>query len=80
MKWVSTRHSSPPVSFIDALFAGTAPDGGLYFPDQFDPLPLSSLEALRSADIVETASIVGGHLLRDEISARDQIMKRLFLN
>ena len=71
MKWVSTRRSSPPVSFIDALFAGTAPDGGLYFPDQFDPLPLSSLEALRSADIVETASIVGGHLLRDEISARD---------
>ena len=32
MKWVSTRRSSPPVPFIDALFAGTAPDGGLYFP------------------------------------------------
>ena len=71
MKWVSTRRASPPVPFIDALFAGTAPDGGLYFPDRFDPLPLSSLEALRSADIVEAASIVGGHLLRDEISASD---------
>ncbi len=71
MKWVSTGRASPPVPFIDALFAGTAPDGGLYFPDHFDPLPPSSLEALRSADIVETASIVGGHLLRDEISAPD---------
>ena len=71
MKWVSTGRASPPVPFIDALFAGTAPDGGLYFPDHFDPLPLSSLEALRSADIVEIASIVGGHLLRDEISAPD---------
>ena len=71
MKWVSTGRASPPVPFIDALFAGTAPDGGLYFPDRFDPLPRSSLEALRSADIVETASIVGGHLLRDEISAPD---------
>ena len=71
MKWVSTRRASPPVPFIDALFAGTAPDGGLYFPDRFDPLPLSSLEALRSADIVEAASIVGGHMLRDEISASD---------
>jgi len=71
MKWVSTGRSSPPVPFIDALFAGTAPDGGLYFPDRFDPLPISSLEALRSADLVETASIVGGHLLRDEISASD---------
>ena len=71
MKWVSTGRASPPVPFIDALFAGTAPDGGLYFPDHFDPLPPSSLEALRTADIVETASIVGGHLLRDEISAPD---------
>jgi len=71
MKWASTGRSSPPVPFIDALFAGTAPDGGLYFPDHFDPLSPSSLEALRSADLVETASIVGGHLLRDEISAPD---------
>ncbi len=71
MKWVSTRRNSPAVSFIDALFAGTAPDGGLYFPDRFDPLPPSSLEAVRSTDIVETASIVGGHLLRDEITGPD---------
>ena len=28
MRWVSSRGSSPAVPFIDALFAGTAPDGG----------------------------------------------------
>ena len=39
MKWISTRGASPPVPFIDALFAGTAPDGGLYMPERFDPLP-----------------------------------------
>ena len=39
MKWISTRRSSPAVPFIDALFAGTAPDGGLYFPERFEPLP-----------------------------------------
>ncbi|MSO82827.1 MAG: threonine synthase [Acidobacteria bacterium] len=71
MKWVSTRRASPLVPFIDALFAGTAPDGGLYFPDHFDPLPPASLEALRSADLVETASIVGAHLLGDAISRQD---------
>ena len=71
MKWVSTRRASPPVSFVDALFAGTAPDGGLYFPERFDPLPPSSLEAVRSADLVEIGSIVGAHLLRGEISERD---------
>ena len=71
MRWVSTRRASPPVPFIDALFAGTAPDGGLYFPDHFDPLPPASLEALRSADLVETASIVGAHLLGDAISKQE---------
>ena len=71
MKWVSTRRASPPVSFVDALFAGTAPDGGLYFPECFDVLPPSSLEAVRSADLVEIGSIVGAHLLRGEISEQD---------
>ena len=46
MKWVSTRGASPPVPFIDALFAGTAPDGGLYMPERLDPLPAGTLERL----------------------------------
>jgi threonine synthase len=71
MNWISTRRSSPAVPFIDALFAGTAPDGGLYFPERFEPLPAVAREALRSADAVEIASTVGAHLLRDEISRAD---------
>lgn len=70
MKWISSRGASPAVPFIDALFAGTAPDGGLYMPERLDPLPPSSLEAIRAArgNIVEIGSIVGAHLLRDEIT------------
>jgi threonine synthase len=71
MKWVSTGRASLSVPFIDALFAGTAPDGGLYFPDHFEPLPGGSLDALQTADIAEMASIVGRHLLKDEISTSD---------
>jgi threonine synthase len=72
VNWVSTRGSSPPVPFIDALFAGTAPDGGLYMPERLDALPRAALEAVRTAsNIVEIASIVGSHVLRDEISAAD---------
>jgi threonine synthase len=71
MKWVSTRRNSPPVPFIDALFAGTAPDGGLYFPQQFDPLPASSLERIRSADLAEIGTIVGTHLLTGEITEQE---------
>jgi threonine synthase len=69
MKWISTRGASPPISFIDALFAGTAPDGGLYMPERLEPLPPGTLDALRGADLVTTASTIGAHLLREEIAA-----------
>lgn len=75
MKWVSTRRASPAVPFIDALFAGTAPDGGLYFPDRFEPLPPAALAALRDADLVDIGTTVGTHLLAGEISEPD--MRRL---
>jgi threonine synthase len=68
MQWISSRGSSPPVSFVDALFAGTAPDGGLYVPERIEPLPAGSLERLRHASLVEKATIVGGHLFRGEIT------------
>ena len=73
MNWVSSRGGSPPVPFIDALFAGTAPDGGLYMPERLEPLSPDQLAAIRTAggDIVEIGTIVGAHLLRDEISAVD---------
>jgi threonine synthase len=71
MKWVSTRGQSPPVPFIDALFAGTAPDGGLYFPDRFEPLPAATLASLRSADLADIGTVVGTHLLAGDISEKD---------
>jgi threonine synthase len=68
MQWISTRGASPPISFIDALFAGTAPDGGLYMPERLDPLPRRAVEDLETAGIVEIGTTVGAHLLRDEIT------------
>ncbi len=68
MKWISTRGASPPISFIDALFAGTAPDGGLYMPERLDPLPPGIVDRLRGADIVEIGTTIGAHILRDEIT------------
>jgi threonine synthase len=71
MNWVSSRGASPAVPFIDALFAGTAPDGGLYMPERLVPLSPAQLDAIRAAngDIVDIGTIVGAHLLRDEITA-----------
>ncbi len=71
MKWVSTRGAAPAVPFIDALFAGTAPDGGLYMPERLAPLPAGAVERLRDADIVEVGTRIGAHLLAGEITAGD---------
>jgi threonine synthase len=68
MQWISSRGASPPIPFIDALFAGTAPDGGLYMPERIDPLPVQSLRRLEGADFVTKATIVGAHLLQGEIT------------
>jgi threonine synthase len=68
MNWISTRRNSPAISFIDALFAGTAPDGGLYMPERLDPLPPGTVDRLRGADIVEIGTTIGSHILRDEIT------------
>jgi threonine synthase len=69
MQWISSRGQSPAITFVDALFAGTAPDGGLYMPQRFDPLPPGTIPRLRDADILEAGTTVGAHLLRDEITA-----------
>ena len=68
MKWISSRGHSPHVSFVDALFAGTAPDGGLYVPERIDPLAAETVQRLRDASLVEMATAVGAHLFRDEIT------------
>ena len=35
MRYISTRGQAPPVSFLDAVLAGLAPDGGLYVPESW---------------------------------------------
>lgn len=39
MKYYSTNHNSPVVSFKEATIKGQAPDKGLYFPEQIPALP-----------------------------------------
>jgi threonine synthase len=43
MRYVSTRGQAPPVSFLDAVLAGMAPDGGLYVPETWPGEPESDL-------------------------------------
>lgn len=60
MKFVSTRGAAPPVSFPTALFAGLAPDGGLYVPETLGRL---HFEGLRGASLPEIGGVIGAHFI-----------------
>jgi threonine synthase len=50
MRYVSTRGEAPPVSFLDAVLAGLAPDGGLYVPQEW-PRALATDEFRQQAGL-----------------------------
>src|SRR5688572_27289506 len=57
MRFISTRGGAPQVDFRTALFAGLAPDGGLYVPDRLAALPTGAL----------SNTGVAGHFVGDEL-------------
>lgn len=76
MRYVSTRGRAPPVSFLDAVLAGLAPDGGLYVPETWPQLfaspPARRLAANGhfSALMAEALqAFAGDDLAHNEISA-----------
>src|SRR5688572_4481951 len=71
MKWISTRGAAPPASFIDALFSGAAPDGGLYLPERLDPIPADRLRTLAASSAADIGSVVGAQLLEGDITPAD---------
>ena len=74
MHWSSTRGGAPPATFREALFAGLAPDGGLYMPPQLDPFPPATLAAWRDRGIADVGTEVAAHLIGPEI-ARDALAR-----
>jgi threonine synthase len=53
MQFVTTRGGSPPVSFTTALFAGLAPDGGLYVPETIEPWAPDEIARLSRRTLTE---------------------------
>ena len=73
MRFVSTRGKAPPATFRQALFAGLAPDGGLYVPEAFDRIPFGEFEG---ATIIDIGTEIAGRLIGDEIP-RPELMRLL---
>ena len=53
MRFVTTRQQAPPVSFTEALYAGLAPDGGLYVPETIEPWTADDLARLPRRTLTE---------------------------
>src|ERR1700704_2508252 len=53
MRFVTTRQQAPPVSFTEALYAGLAPDGGLYVPETIEPWTADDLSRLPRRTLTE---------------------------
>jgi threonine synthase len=71
VRYVSTRGGVAPCGFEDALFAGLAPDGGLYLPERWPALERDELAALQGAPYQEVAARVLAPFVGDDLDEAD---------
>src|SRR5580658_4679124 len=71
MNYVSTRGAAPPVSFLDAVLTGLAPDGGLYVPETWPQFSDAEIAAFAGRPYADVAAEVVGRFAGDEIAAAD---------
>ena len=67
MNYVSTRGAAPAVSFLDAVIAGLAPDGGLYVPEAWPQLSHAEIAAFAGRPYAEVAADIVGRFAGDSI-------------
>jgi threonine synthase len=67
LRYVSTRGEVAPCRFEEALFAGLAPDGGLYVPERWPRLERDELAALQGASYQEVAARVLAPFVGDDL-------------
>ncbi len=68
MNFISTNKNSEPVTFLEAMRKGLAPDGGLYMPEQIPILPVSFWSSLKELSFNEIAFEMAKPYFGDELS------------
>lgn len=76
MRYISTRGQAPPVSFLDAVLAGMAPDGGLYVPESWPDLGSDGFRRRAASDHFTT---VAQHVAR-AFAGDDEIVAKTWFN
>ena len=66
MRYVSTRGQAPAVSFLDAVVAGLAPDGGLYVPEAWPQLSAAEIAGFAGRPYAEVAADIVGRFAGDD--------------
>ncbi|MDR1828140.1 MAG: threonine synthase [Methylobacteriaceae bacterium] len=74
MRLVSTRGRAAPISFVDAMLSGLAPDGGLYVPGAYPQLRPEQIRAMAGksyeACALELLTVLtGGEISHDALAA-----------
>jgi threonine synthase len=67
MNYISTRGEAPPVSFIEAVLGGLAPDGGLYVPEVWPKFTHAEIAAFAGRPYAEVAAAVIGRFAGDSL-------------
>lgn len=67
MNFYSLNKQAPEVSFKDAVIKGIAPDKGLYFPENIEPLPDSCFERIEELSNLEIAFNAIHQFVSDDI-------------
>jgi threonine synthase len=68
LKYISTRGETAPVSFVQTLLAGLAPDGGLYLPQTYPQLSRDDIAGFAGKSYCEVAEAVIAPYLAGEIA------------
>lgn len=71
MKYSSTRHISPDVSFCEAVIHPFATDGGLYLPSAVPVLPSAVLENMADMTLAEIGYVVLNAYIGDEFTSNE---------
>ncbi len=78
LKFYSTNHKSPSLSFREALLQGQAPDKGLYMPENIPQLTTEEIYSFINKSYPEVAFDVTWKFLEGEIPAED--LKRIVVD
>ena len=71
MNFISTRGEAPPATFLEAVLAGLAPDGGLYVPEHWPQVSHEDIASFAGRPYAEVAADLIARFTSGELTRRE---------